>query len=157
MESMFDRMEMPPAVNSLLSTPSMSQSVALGREPPTDREKGPRAATSLLGAEVKKLLGFVSAAVPGASVASCTKSRPFKGNSATCCELITCPSEGFEVSIATSEAVTSTVELTVDGDSEKSNSRCSSTCNFTSLLSVAWKPLNSTCIVYTETGSRLIV
>ncbi len=52
---------MPPAVNSLLSTPSISQSVLLGREPPTERENGPRAATSLLAALVKKLLGFVSA------------------------------------------------------------------------------------------------
>ena len=56
---------MPPAVSSLLSTPSSSQSVLLGREPPTDRDKGPRAATSLLAAEVKKLLGLVSAVAPG--------------------------------------------------------------------------------------------
>jgi len=63
-------MEIPPAVNSLLSTPSSSQSVLLGREPPTDSEKAPRAATSLLAAEVKKLLGLVSAVAPEVSVAS---------------------------------------------------------------------------------------
>ena len=63
-------MPIPPAVSSLLSTPSSSQSVLLGREPPTDSEKEPRAATSLLAAEVKKLLGLVSAVAPAVSVAS---------------------------------------------------------------------------------------
>ena len=70
MSSMEEKMEIPPAVNSLLSTPSSSQSVLLGREPPTDSENDPRAATSLLAAEVKKLLGLVSAVAPEVSVAS---------------------------------------------------------------------------------------
>ena len=74
------KVPIPPAVNSLLSTPSSSQSVLFGREPPTDREKEPRAATSLLAAEVKKLLGLVSAVAPEVRVASWTKSRPFKGS-----------------------------------------------------------------------------
>ena len=52
---MEDKMAMPPAVNSLLSTPSISQSVLLAREPPTEREKGPLAAISLLALLVKKL------------------------------------------------------------------------------------------------------
>jgi hypothetical protein len=42
-------MAMPPAVSSLLSFPSSSQSVLFAREPPTERENGPRAETSLLG------------------------------------------------------------------------------------------------------------
>src|SRR5882724_11782327 len=57
MESIEERMEMPPAVNSLLSTPSISQSVLLGREPPTESENGPRAATSLVAEVVRNLLG----------------------------------------------------------------------------------------------------
>ena len=83
---------MPPDVNSLLSLPSSSQSVLLARDPPTEREKDPRADASLLGPPLKKLFGLVSCEVPGVSVASCTKSRPFKGRSATCCDVITCPS-----------------------------------------------------------------
>ena len=70
MSSIEEKMPIPPAVSSLLSTPSSSQSVLLGREPPTDSEKEPRAATSLLAAEVKKLLGLVSAVAPAVSVAS---------------------------------------------------------------------------------------
>ncbi len=42
----------------------------LGREPPTDSEKEPRAATSLSEPEVKKLFGFVSAVAPAVNVAS---------------------------------------------------------------------------------------
>src|SRR5277367_6039427 len=101
MLSMEDKIETPPAVSSLLSTPSSSQSVLLGREPPTDREKEPRAATSLLAAEVKKLLGLVSAVAPAVRVASCTKSRPFNGSCDTCCELMTWPSDGVAVWMAT--------------------------------------------------------
>src|SRR5271163_4545405 len=101
MSSIEEKIAIPPAVSSLLSTLSSSQSVLLGREPPTDREKEPRAATSLLAAEVKKLLGFVSAVAPAVSVASCTKSRPFKGSCDTCCELMTWPREGLAVSTAT--------------------------------------------------------
>ena len=48
---------MPPAVSSLLSLPSNSQSVLEARDPPTEREKVPRADTSLLGPPLKKLLG----------------------------------------------------------------------------------------------------
>ena len=70
MSSIDEKMLIPPAVSSLLSTPSSSQSVLFGREPPTDSENDPRAATSLLGAEVKKLPGFVSAVAPAVSVAS---------------------------------------------------------------------------------------
>src|SRR5260370_15101719 len=144
-------MEMPPAVNSLLSTPSINQSVLLAREPPTESENEPRAATSLLAAAVKKLLGLVSCVVPGVNVASCTKSRPFSGNCATCCEVMTWPSEGLLVSTATSEATTSTELLTDVGERVKSSSRCSSTCSFTSLLSAGWNPLYSTRTVYTHT------
>ena len=80
---------MPPAVNSLLSLPSSSQSVLWGREPPTESEYVPRVETSLLGPALKKLFGFVSWVVPGVSVANWTKSRPFKGSSATCSDVIT--------------------------------------------------------------------
>ena len=83
MESIEDKIPIPPPVNSLLSVPSSSQSVLFAREPPTDREKEPRAPTSLPVPPVKKLLGFVSVVVPGVSVASCTKSRPFSGSCAT--------------------------------------------------------------------------
>ena len=38
----------------------------------------PRVAASLLAASLKKLTGLVDAVVPGVSVASCTKLRPFK-------------------------------------------------------------------------------
>jgi hypothetical protein len=38
MSSMDEKMPMPPAVSSLLSLPSRSQSVLLAREPPTERE-----------------------------------------------------------------------------------------------------------------------
>src|SRR5580658_797421 len=115
MESIDEKIAIPPAVNSLLSTPSKSQSVEFGRDPPTDREYDPRAATSLLAPVVKKLLGFVSAVVPGVRMASCTKSRPFNGNCATSCEVITWPSVAFVVSTATGVATTSTAELTEAG------------------------------------------
>src|SRR6202789_1988593 len=123
MLSMEEKMARPPAVNSLLSTPSSSQSVALGREPPTDREKGPRAATSLLAAEVKKLLGLVSAVAPEVRVASCTKSRPFKGSCDTSCEVMTWPSDELADSTATASPETATVVTTVAGTSAKSSSR----------------------------------
>ena len=74
-----------------------------------EREKEPRAATSLLEAAVKKLLGFVSAVAPEVSVASWTKSRPFSGSWATSCEVMTWPREGLVVSTATADAETSTV------------------------------------------------
>ena len=70
MSSMEEKTPMPPAVNSLLSTPSSSQSVAFGREPPTESENEPRAATSLSLPWVKKLLGLVSEVAPAVSVAS---------------------------------------------------------------------------------------
>src|SRR4029077_18472853 len=135
MESMEDKIPMPPAVNSLLSTPSSSQSVLFARDPPTDKEKEPRAATSLLAALVKKLLGLVSWVEPVVSMASWTKSRPFKGNCATSCAVMTWPSAGLAVSTSTSEATTYTIVVTEEGDKAKSNSRCSSTCSFTSLVS----------------------
>src|SRR5580704_12648390 len=135
MSSIEEKVPIPPAVNSLLSVPSRSQSVLFGREPPTDREKEPRAATSLLAAEVKKLLGFDSAVAPGVRVASCTKSRPFRGSCETSCAVMTWPREGLLVSTATEDALTSTVEETVDGESVKFNSRASSTCRRRSLLS----------------------
>ena len=69
-ESIEDRIEMAPDVNSLLSLPSSSQSVLFARDPPTEREKEPRADASLLGPPLKKLFGLVSCAVPGVSVAS---------------------------------------------------------------------------------------
>ena len=72
-------------------------------------------AASLLAALVKKLTGLVDAVVPGVSVASCTKLRPFNGRSATCSDVMTCPSVGFAVSTATSVALTSTVEETDAG------------------------------------------
>ena len=43
---------------------------AVGTGATDGQRKGPRAATSLLAAEVKKLLGFVSAVAPAVSVAS---------------------------------------------------------------------------------------
>ena len=73
MASIEGRIEMPPAVSSLLSLPSSSQSVLLARDPPTDSENDPRVETSLLGPPLKKLLGLVSWVVPGVSVASWTK------------------------------------------------------------------------------------
>src|SRR5260370_28559822 len=133
---MDEKIPSPPAVNSLLSTPSRIQSVLFGRDPPTERENEPRAATSLV-AELwlKKLPVFVSEVVPGVRVASCTKSRPLRGSCATCSEVITWPSEGFVVSTATSVALTSTCEDTVAGDRLKSSSRCSSIYRRTSLRS----------------------
>src|ERR1700693_1707401 len=122
MESIEDKIPIPPAVNSLLSTPSSSQSVLFARDPPTDKENEPRAATSLLAALVKKLLGLVSWVVPGVRVASWTKSRPFRGNCATSCEVMTWPSAGLAVSTSTSEPTTSTDVLTEDGDQTKYNS-----------------------------------
>ena len=110
---------MPPAVSSLLSTPSSSQSVLFGRDPPTDSEKEPRAATSLLAAEVKKLLGLVSAVAPAVSVASCTKSRPFKGSCETSCEVMTWPRDGLADSTATASPETATVVTTVAGHERK--------------------------------------
>ena len=65
MASIDGRIAMPPAVNSLLSLPSSSQSVLWAREPPTDNEYDPRVETSLLGPPLKKLLGLVSWVVPG--------------------------------------------------------------------------------------------
>ena len=61
---------MPPAVNSLLSTPSKSQSVLLARDPPSDSENDQRVETSLLGPPLKKLFGLVSEVTPGVRVAS---------------------------------------------------------------------------------------
>src|SRR4051812_3995988 len=115
MASIEGRIAIPPPVNSLLSTLSNNQSVLCGREPPTESEYEPRVETSLLGPPLKKLLGFVSCTVPGVSVANCTKSRPFKGKSATCCDVITCPRVGLVVCTATSVALTSTVEDTDAG------------------------------------------
>src|SRR6516225_2542643 len=138
---------MAPAVSSLLSLLSSSQSVLCTRDPPTDNENVPRADTSLLAPPLKKLFGFVSCVVPGVSVASCTKSRPFKGNCATCSDVITCPRVALVVCTATSVAVTSTVEVTDAGLSEKSTSRCSSTCNRKSFCSLGWNPCASTCTV----------
>src|SRR5260370_13255117 len=89
MSSMDEKVPIPPAVNSLLSTPSNIQSVLFGRDPPTGNENDPRAATSLAAPLVKKLLGFDSALAPGLSEASCTKSRPLRGSCATGCQLIT--------------------------------------------------------------------
>src|SRR6266849_7886508 len=144
MESIEDRIPMPPAVSSLLPLQSRSQSVLLGRDPPTDKENDPRADTSLLGAPLKKLLAFVSCVVPGVSVASCTKSRPFRGSCATCCAVMTCPREGLVVSTAMALADTSTWEETEEGERLKSSSRASSTCRRKSFVSAARKPWNST-------------
>ncbi len=44
--------------------PSSSQSVLCSREPPTESEKAPRVAASLLAAWVKKLTGLVDEVVP---------------------------------------------------------------------------------------------
>jgi len=57
---MDDSIDIAPAVNSLLSFPSSSQSVLLARDPPTESEKDPRADASLLGPALKKLFGLVS-------------------------------------------------------------------------------------------------
>src|ERR1039458_749775 len=103
MASIEGRIAMPPAVSSLLSLPSYRQSVELARDPPTESENEPRAATSLLGPPVKELLGWVSVIVPGVSVANWTKSRPFKGSSATCWEVIPWPSVGLVVSTRSEE------------------------------------------------------
>src|SRR5580700_3464052 len=135
MSSIEEKVPIPPAVNSLLSTPSRIQSVLLGREPPTDSEKEPRAATSLLAAEVKKLFGFDSAVAPGVRVANWTKSRPLRGSCDTSWAVMTWPRDGLVVSTATADALTSTVEATEDGESVKFNSRASSTCRRRSLFS----------------------
>ncbi len=111
------------------------------REPPTESENDPRVEASLLAAPLKKLTGLVDAVVPGVSVASCTKLRPFNGRSATCSAVMTCPRVGFAVSTATSVALTSTLEDTDAGTSPKSTSRCSSTCNRTSFCSGGLKAL----------------
>jgi hypothetical protein len=57
-------MAMPPAVSSLLSFPSSSQSVLFAREPPTESENEPRADTSLSAPPLKKTVrvGFLSSA-----------------------------------------------------------------------------------------------
>src|ERR1700759_334975 len=145
MSSMEEKVPIPPAVNSLLSTPSRSQSVLLGREPPTDRENEPRAATSLAEElELKKLPGLVSAVAPEVRVASCTKSQPLSGSWATSCEVMTWPREGLVVSTATASAETSTEVATEVGDKVKSSSRDSSTCRRRSLETAAAKPVNST-------------
>ena len=107
-----------------------------GRDPPTDSENDPRAATSLSAPLVKKLFGLVSCVVPGVSEASCTKSRPFNGSCATCCEVMTCPKDGLVVSTATAVASTSICDATAAGASVKSSTRASSTCNLTALCSV---------------------
>ena len=107
----------------------------LARDPPTESENDPRADASLLGPPLKKLFGLVSVVVPGVSVASCTKSRPFKGRSFTCCDVITCPSVASAVCTPTIVAETSTFSFTVASASLKSNSRRSSTCNWTPLAS----------------------
>src|ERR1700724_1315770 len=122
---MEESVAMPPAVNSLLSLPSSSQSVLLGREPPTERENDPRADTSLLAPPLKKLLVLVSCVVPGVSVASCTKSRPFKGSCVTCCAVMTCPREELLASTVTAEPDTSTWVETEEGASEKFSSLAS--------------------------------
>src|ERR1700719_2824744 len=117
MSSMEEKVPIPPAVSSLLSTPSRSQSVLLGREPPTDREKVPRAATSLAAElELKKLPRLVSAVAAEVRVASCTKSRPLRGSCATSWEVMTWPREGLVVSTATAEALTSTVVPWEEGE-----------------------------------------
>ena len=126
MSSIDEKTPMPPPVSSLLSTPSRSQSVALGREPPTESEKEPRAATSLSLPEVKKLLVFVSAVAPEVSVANCTKSRPLSGSWDTCCAVMTWPNEALLVSTATASELTSTDSSTEAGTSEKLISRASS-------------------------------
>src|SRR5277367_5455954 len=113
---MEDKTAIAPEVSSLLSTPSNSQSVLLARDPPTDSEKDPRADASLLGPPLKKLFGLVSCATPGVSVASCTKSRPFRGRSATCWLVITWPKVASAVWIATAVALTSTLVCTEAGD-----------------------------------------
>src|ERR1700677_4398927 len=115
MESIVDRIEIPPEVSSELSLLSSNQLVLCSREHTTEREDVPRAATSLLAACVKKLFGLVCAVVPGVNVANCTKSRPFSGKSATSSEVMTCPSVGLLVSTATSAALTSTVVKTAAG------------------------------------------
>jgi hypothetical protein len=102
---------------------------AVGARSPTESEKEPRADASLLGPPLKKLLGLVSCVVPGVSVASWTKSRPFKGRSATCWLVITWPRVASAVCTATGVAETSTLVCTVEGESLKSSSRCSSTCS----------------------------
>ena len=147
MESIVGRIAIPPELSSALLLLSISQSVLCSREPPTESENVPRVATSLLAAAVKKLFGLVCWVVPGVRVASCTKSRPFNGRSATSSDVITWPSVGFVVSTATSVAVTSTVWLTDAGFSVKSISRCSSTCRRMSFCSVVWNPCDSTRMV----------
>ena len=59
MSSMEEKIPMPPSSSWLLSLPSSSQSVLCSRDPPTESEKAPRVAASLLAALVKKLAGLV--------------------------------------------------------------------------------------------------
>src|SRR5258708_5963601 len=135
MASIEDKIPRPPAVSSLLSLPSRSQSVLLGREPPTESENHPRAEASPVGAPLKKLLGLVFLVVPGGQVASWTESPPFKGRCVTCSEVMTCPREGLVVSTATALADTSTCVETAEGERVKFSSRASSTCSRRSFVS----------------------
>ena len=82
MSSIDEKTPIPPAVEKFVVVHSIQHPVgAVGREP-TDKEKEPRAATSLSLPEVeKKLFGLVSAVAPAVSVASCTKISTIQANS----------------------------------------------------------------------------
>ena len=123
MESIEDRIPIPPAVNSLLSVPSSNQSVLFARDPPTDSENEPRAATSLLVPPVKKLLGFVSRCRARRERRELHEIASVQRQLRHLLRLMTRPSEGFAVSTATSDATTSTDVLTDAGDKAKSKSR----------------------------------
>ena len=142
MESTFGRMPTPPAVSSLSSTPSYSQSLAFSRMPCAETDMLPRYETSLLGPCARKLPAR-PVTVPGPRRASCTKLRPFRGNSATCCALMSWPSEASLRCSSTAAAWLVTV-TSVDSEeicSTKSSVRLACTSRTTLLRSWVWKPV----------------
>jgi hypothetical protein len=116
--------------------------------PCADTDMLPRYETSLLGPCAMKLPAR-PATVPGPSRASCTKLRPFSGNSATCCALINWPSEASERCSATSATWLETVTSVFIEDTcrTKFSVRLSCTSNMTPLLSSVRKPLIETLSV----------
>jgi len=136
---------MPPAVNSLLSAPSISQSVCWDVEPPTESENGSASSHLAGGRSGEKTVGVCSAVVPGMSVASCTN-RAHQRELRTCWDVDDLAEGGFEVSTATSVDTTSTVELRWRG-TKRNPIRAAHPRAVLHLLSTPWKPWNSTRIV----------
>ena len=141
------RIEMAPAVNSLLSIPSSRKSLAFSRIPCTEIDVLPRIETSVVPLLLKNAPSPFTA--PGASVPSWTKLRPLSGRSATCWLLITCPSEQVRRSIraATEAAVTVVVSVTPLTVSTKLTSRFCWVSSVTSAAVVSSNPARQTLTV----------